>query len=243
MSIVARYALLWWVMLAMILPTAYGMADELGQTSGDMSVSCTNNPKDYSDASIAACTVRTYNPLLFLDKLAERVIHDVNANKDRLQNDTNYAIRMVQEIIVPYIDRSTMAALTIMHPWRNASQGEKSSFTDLFIKQVVNDYKSAFLSAVVQNNGSTSVDFTPLKSDDYKKASKVRVKSSLSMSGSDGIPVMYKLKVVDGRWRIYDIVVNDISMVRSYRSQFKSVITGCSGHLTCLIEKLKSKFS
>ena len=179
---------------------------------------CNDNQDDISINSIKTCASIQYSPGLFLDKLSSRMIHEVKRHQSRLDSDACYAHELVANILLPYIDRVAMSALTVMHPWRNASEEDKAQFVEKYTYKVIDDYSSA-----MTDYTNERVEILPLRKSDYIDKSRVKVQSMIK-GGRVDIPVEYRVKRSNGEWRIYDLVVNNISMVRSYRVQFKEVI-------------------
>lgn len=194
---------------------------------------CDPNNRDISDEGIRACVYAKYTPVLFLDRLSNRLIHEVKLHQDRLKRDPAYAHQMVEKVILPYINREAMAALTVMRPWRKATTVEKCQFIDEYTHQMVDDYTIA-----MTNYSNERVKFLPLRDGEHLRKSRVRVKSFV-IGKKVEIPLEYRLMRYKGEWRIYDLVVNNISIAKSYHGQFKEHISqkGLSGMIDLLKEK------
>lgn len=98
--------------------------------------------------------------------------------------------------------------------WRKLSPAEKDEFVGLFSDLL----KTTYIGRVDEYSGETV---------NYKKeillGSKALVKTVVNSKGKE-IPVDYKMINRDGRWRVYDVIVEGVSMVRNYRSQFSSIL-------------------
>ncbi len=220
------------VALSLVMLSAMAVqGDNVASDSQSEQLACQGNNIDISDKGIKDCVPDNYSPVRFLERLANRVIYEVKHNKSRLESEPHYAHNMVRAIILPYMDRVTMAALTVMHPWRWATEEDKKAFIEEYTHKVIDDYSSA-----MTDYSNEKVVFAQLRKRDYVDQAKVRVKSTLKGPRQD-IPVEYRVKRSGGEWRVYDLVVNNISMVRSYRVQFKPEIktSGLSG----LVKRLK----
>jgi len=87
------------------------------------------------------------------------------------------------------------------------------------------------------------IDIKPLKftSDDDE----VTVKTTIAKPGSSVIPVNYEMKIGESGWKVFDIYIEGVSMVMSYRSTFRSQIqeSGIDGLIKAMAAKNEKAFS
>lgn len=157
---------------------------------------------------------------------------DVLKNEgDRIEVEPEYLQSRVDELIVPNLDFDTMTKLAVGKFWRRADAAQKTELVVEFKKLLLNTYTGA----LTQYSGET-IDFEPFRAEERDDRAVVR--STFSQSAGADVPVVYKLREKDG-WGIYDIEVNSISLVTSYRSAFTNEIS--SGGIAGLIETLKER--
>jgi phospholipid transport system substrate-binding protein len=65
------------------------------------------------------------------------------------------------------------------------------------------------------------------------------VKTNIVTKRNQQVPIEYRLQKTDGRWKVYDVLVEGISLVNNYRSQFNQIISGSS--YDALVQKMKSR--
>ena len=149
----------------------------------------------------------------------------------KLKSDPEYLQTKVDELIVPNIDFETMTRLAVSKFWRRADDQQKKELVEQFKTLLLNTYTSA----LTQYSGE-KIKFAPFKASD--RPDRAEVMSSFSQSGGSDVPVIYRLRDKDG-WGIYDIEVNDISLVTSYRSAFSNEIEkdGIPGLIKTLKER------
>lgn len=150
---------------------------------------------------------------------------------DKLKSDPEYLQAKVNELIVPNLDFETMTKLAVSKFWRKATAGEQQVLIDEFTTLLLNTYTGA----LTEYSGE-SITFDPYKPE--SREDRAVVSSKFGQSGGDDVPVIYKLRNRNG-WSIYDIEVNDISLVTSYRSAFSNEIE--KGGIDGLIEALKER--
>jgi len=157
---------------------------------------------------------------------------DVLKNEqDRIKEEPDYLQSRVNELIVPNLDFNTMTKLAVGKFWKKADAAQKTELVLEFKTLLLNTYTGA----LTQYSGE-SIEFEPFRAEDRDDRAVVR--STFSQSAGSDVPVIYKLRDKDG-WSIYDIEVNSISLVTSYRSAFANEIN--NGGIAGLIETLKER--
>jgi len=115
--------------------------------------------------------------------------------------------------------------------WRKISAAEKDEFVSLFSDLL----KSTYVGRVDEYSGETVR---------YKKeiiqGSKALVKTVVSSKGKE-IPVSYKMIIRNGNWLVYDVIIEGVSMVRNYRSQFSSILQ--KKKFTDLLQQIRNKIA
>lgn len=150
---------------------------------------------------------------------------------DRLKSDPDFLQAKVDELIVPNLDFNTMTKLAVGKFWRKADASQKTELVAEFKTLLLNTYTSA----LTQYGGET-ISFDPFRPESREDRAVVR--STFSPSGGADVPVTYKLREKSG-WTIYDIEVNNISLVTSYRSAFTNEID--KGGIAGLLSTLKDR--
>lgn len=152
-------------------------------------------------------------------------------NGEKLKSDPDFLKAKVDELIVPNLDFNTMTKLAVGKFWRKADAGQRTELVSEFTTLLLNTYTGA----LTEYSGET-IEFEPFRPESREDRAVVR--SSFSQKTGTDIPVIYKLRDKSG-WSIYDIEVNNISLVTSYRSAFNNEIE--KGGVKGLIGALKER--
>ena len=150
---------------------------------------------------------------------------------DRVAADPAYLAVKVEEIVVPHLDFNTMTKLAVGKFWRQADAGQKTELVTEFKTLLLNTYTSA----LTEYSGGT-IEFEPFRPE--QRDDRAVVRSVFDQSGGQAVPVVYKLRERDG-WSIYDIEVDGLSLVTSYRTAFASEIR--KGGVDGLLGTLKKR--
>ncbi|NND90395.1 MAG: ABC transporter substrate-binding protein [Granulosicoccus sp.] len=157
---------------------------------------------------------------------------DVLKNEgDRIKSDPDYLQSRVDELIVPNLDFDTMTKLAVGKFWRKADNDQKIELVKEFKTLLLNTYTGA----LTEYSGE-SITFEPFRPE--SRDDRAVVRSTFSQAGASDVPVVYKLREKNG-WSIYDIEVNNLSLVTSYRSAFTNEIG--KGGIAGLIDTLKDR--
>lgn len=165
-------------------------------------------------------------------RTAEEVLAVVKADKDIQNGDQQKIFALAEEKILPNFDFERVARMVLGKHWRSASPEQQAAFKREFRSLMLRTYATAL--SKYQNQ---TIEFKPLRMK--PGANDVTVESEIIQPGGQPIGVDYTLhKNADG-WKVYDIVIEGVSLVTNYRGQFNNEIrqSGIDG----LIKKLADK--
>jgi phospholipid transport system substrate-binding protein len=170
------------------------------------------------------------------DQPMEVVRHVINNALDVLTN-TAYTKQqrrqMVKGIVDPHFDYREMAKLSLGPTWHSISAGQRDEFVRLF----ANLLEASYSDKIIKYAQRVKIDYTnviPMGED------RVEVRTVV-VKPNDRIPLNYRLLNEDGTWKVYDVVIEGVSLVSNYRSQFRRIIHRTS--YADLVQRLKAKVS
>lgn len=153
---------------------------------------------------------------------------------DTLKGETNAARRRaaLKEVIFARFDFEKMSQLSLARHWRDRTSAERQTFVQLFSRlleetyvakiEAYNDEKVRYVKEQVRNN-------------------KAQI-NTIVVSDAVEIPIDYRMyAAAGGQWRVYDMVVEGVSLVANYRSQFARILD--SDPFEVLIKQLEEKIS
>lgn len=182
--------------------------------------------------SFAQLTFAIQSPVSFLDGIANRVISALSRQKGSLT--TQKAYKIANRIMLPHVDVTSMSRSVLgRNAWNKASSGQRSQFSREFTKLVVRTYAKALAKFTDEK-----VQFYPVRGN-WQTQKRVQVKSLVRRSNGSSIPISYRLLRKGSRWKVYDLSVEGVSLVATYRSQFASQLR--NGNVGNVIKILKQK--
>jgi phospholipid transport system substrate-binding protein len=128
-------------------------------------------------------------------------------------------ITQLRQVIFPKFDFNEMARRSLGADWQKRTPEQQKEFVKLFTDLI----ETSYVNNLDSYNGE-KVAFTGDKQDgEY-----AQVDTKITSNKGDDSTVSYKLRQSDGSWKIYDVVIENISIVNNYRSQFNRVIARSS---------------
>jgi len=156
-------------------------------------------------------------PLEIVRSASEAILGRVIADKGLIEKDRAHIVGLINEILIPHIDDKVMAQRVLGEAWKTASDDARTHFTREFRRYMVRFYGQVLLLYSGEKVEYSSVE----------KASQTNVRkvsSLISRGGEQPIEAAYQVELNTGEWKVTDILVDGISMVKSNQGQFKHLI-------------------
>ena len=156
-------------------------------------------------------------PQELVENSAKRMLVELDANRPMYAKDPAKLDSLVANVLLPNFDTEYAARLVLGQTWRTATPEQRKRFVD------------AFYHSLLHNYGAALVDFTadrfnilPYKGDPADSMATVR--TEVKRSNGERVPVNFSLRKVDGMWKAWDVVIEGISYVKSFRTDFGAEI-------------------
>ena len=142
----------------------------------------------------------------------------------------NERLNQLRQVIYPKFDFAEMAKRSLGGQWQRRSPDEQREFVKLFTELIEN----AYLDNIESYDGE-KVTITGEKQDQNY----AEVNSKITTQKGEDVAVSYKMHQAGNDWKVYDVVIENISLVNNYRSQFNRVIAQSS--FEDLLRRMKDK--
>jgi len=162
------------------------------------------------------------------------VLERLGSEREQLDAHPERIYEVIHELVIPHFDFTSMAKWILGKTnWRGASEEQRETFINQFRTLLVRTYAKALLEYSQEKVKVKEV----LKNPD---SNLVTVKTEVAQPGGEtGIPINYRMHISGGEWKVVDVSVDGISLVRSYRGSFASEIR--ANGLDSLLSKLMEK--
>jgi len=168
-------------------------------------------------------------PDVLAKNTTNEVMRIVKQDRDIKSGNNKKILDLVEEKILPNFDFPQMTRLAVGKNWNKATQAQQDELVNEFRTMLVRTY-SASLSSVADYK----IDFKPFRLAPGE--TDVTVNTEVSKPGAPPIPINYRMEKQGDGWKVYDVLVDNVSMVTVYRSSFSSEVRkgGIDGLLATL---------
>lgn len=171
-------------------------------------------------------------PDALIKNTAQEVLEIVRQDQDIRAGNQKKILELVDAKVLPHFNFTRMTQLAVGKHWRKATPEQKQVLVTEFRNLLVRTYTKAF--TVYKDQ---SVDVKPFKMP--AGATEVTVKTVIVKPGTQPIPVDYEMEKTSTEWKVYDLSIEGVSLVTSYRGTFAEQVQqgGIEGLIKTLVEK------
>ena len=157
------------------------------------------------------------DPQALVKNTTVKMFAKLKAEKQNLDKNPDLIFGMVSEIVLPHFDFIAMSKWVLGKNWNAASRAQKIGFIKAFRELMVRTYSVALLEYT-----DNEIKYKPLR-DDVTKGD-VTVKTQTASSKGDPVAINYSLHKKKKGWKVYDISVEGVSLIATYKTSFGSEI-------------------
>jgi phospholipid transport system substrate-binding protein len=156
----------------------------------------------------------------------DEVLAAIKQTKDQKQ-----LITIAEQKVLPRFDFKRMTQLAVGRSWNQATPQQQQALENAFRTLLVRTYTAA----LSQSSGDTKVDIKPASTD----GGEATVRTMVSEPGRKPFSIDYRMSNSGGDWKVYDVVVENLSLVTNYRGSFQSEIarSGIDGLIKVIEER------
>ncbi len=171
-------------------------------------------------------------PEALIRQTADHVLNEIKANTEQYKEDPGQLYKLVDQVVLPHFDFVAMTDLALGKYKNKVDSTQKPLIASEFRALLVRTYGKALL-----EYNDEVIAFQPMEGSEAD--GEVTVRTEIEQAGGFPIPMNYRLRQGEQGWKVYDITVDEISLVTNYRSSFARQIKkkGVDG----LIELLRSR--
>jgi len=177
-----------------------------------------------------ASTAAAGDPMELVKSTSDRIIailQNPNYANGKLHDERRAKIR---EVVFDVFDFREMAQRTLARNWRDRTEKEKKEFTELFSDLLERSY----INRIEGYSGQKIIYDSEEIDGDYAV-----VRTKFLTGRNEEYHADYKLLKKDGKWKVYDVVLANVSLVNNYRIQFNKIINSSS--YENLVKKMTTK--
>jgi phospholipid transport system substrate-binding protein len=168
-------------------------------------------------SSILAADEKQLSPSELTESVVRQVLKELDAHRDEMRKDPSKIRKMVDAHFLPHFDTQYAAQLVLAKHWKDATPEQRKRFI------------AAFYQSLIQNYGEALLDFTPdrLTIQPYRgepDAKSATVRTEVRRDNGSRVPVNLSMRKTSAGWKAYDVTIEGVSYVKSFRTDFESEI-------------------
>ncbi|MFZ9872411.1 MAG: MlaC/ttg2D family ABC transporter substrate-binding protein [Steroidobacteraceae bacterium] len=179
-----------------------------------------------------ASVVNASEPNALIDTAANAMVTELESRRAELRKDPAKLGELVDRILLPHFDVNHAARLVLGRHWRTATPEQRQQFIDAFYGSLMSNYGDALLEFT---GDRIKVLPTPVPAD----AVSASVRTEVRRSNGTRVPVNYSLRKTEAGWKVWDVVIEGISYVKSFREDFGAEID--QKGLDAVIQRLQAQ--
>lgn len=153
-------------------------------------------------------------PVELVTQVSNALFDGISKNRSAYEQDPEQLKALIREKFLPLMDSNRSARLILARHARGLEPEQIQAFADALIQQLVDRYGDGLL----EFDSRDTVDILPLAGKNTDRATKVRTR--VLLDSGEKAPVDYVLRKTDEGWRAFDVIIEGISYVVTYRNQF-----------------------
>ncbi len=162
----------------------------------------------------------------------DQVVERVRNERDELRGNPGKMYALVSDMIFPHFDFEIMSQWVLGEQWKTADTAKRVEFVEQFRKLLVRTYAAALLEYSDQ-----IIKYPP--TDAQTRPNTAVVRQEISQPGTEMLPIVYRLHNKTGDWKVFDVSVDGVSLVKTYKASFAPIIN--EGGIDQLIHTLNTK--
>jgi phospholipid transport system substrate-binding protein len=174
------------------------------------------------------------SPNDLVTKVAQDTLRDLDAHRAEYKKNPKRIREVVDKTMLPHFDTAYAAQLVLAKHWREATPEQRKRFVE------------AFYQSLLQNYGEALAEFTPdrlriLPFQGKPEDSVATVRSEVRRDNGSRVAVNYSLRKTPAGWKAYDVTIEGVSYVKSFRTDFSSEIQ--QKGLEAVIQRLEAQIA
>lgn len=162
-------------------------------------------------------------------RTSERMLTTLEKRRAEVDRNPSIIFDMIESIVAPHFDFEKITQAAVGRHWRGATPVQQKALVNGFKQVLIRTYARSLLSY-----SGEQIRYLPVKPGSRK--STVTVATEVREPGAAPIPVDYRMYQSGSSWKVYDVVINNASLVGNYRKSFDTEIR--QSGIDALVDKL-----
>lgn len=170
----------------------------------------------FSAGIAASVRAQDIAPDALVKRTTDEIISSIRKDKE-LATNSRKLLDLVDAKVLPHFNFTRMTMLAVGRPWRDASATQRDQLVKNFRTLLVRTYSTA-----LEQYSDQTIDVKPaaVKPDDTETT----VRTQINQKAGPPIPMDYRMEKTPQGWKVFDVTVEGVSIVTTYRTTFASEV-------------------
>ena len=177
----------------------------------------------FASNGYAAANPSIQAPDEMVKQATTKMLRSINENRAEINKSPDKLKSLVEEIILPHLDFIAASKMVMGKYWRRAEKAQKIKFIRQFRLLLLRFYSSAlaeYLNGKDKTLNENLIRYFPINLKEGETA--LTVRAEIKPDTGQPIPMRYRMHLTKKGWKIYDVSVEGISMITTYKNNFAS---------------------
>jgi phospholipid transport system substrate-binding protein len=167
-------------------------------------------------------------------KVTDEVLASIKSDKQLAAGDKQKALKLAEEKVLPYIDFEEATRLAVGRAWSQATPEQKKKLVSEFRNMLVRTYSNA-----IEGYQGQTLKVLPARAGKQDAKDDATVRTQFVRAGGQPLPIEFQMRKTEKGWKVYDISVEGVSLVLTYRTEFDNIVKqeGIDGLIKRLTQK------
>ena len=179
------------------------------------------------------------DPKVLLESASIKMINALNDNRDKIKTDPNVTQQLIEANLLPHLDFITASKYVLGSSWDSASKEQKISFIKAFRTLLLRFYSSALTEYLSNHDEKLDPNTMVFYDPGNITSNQVTIRSDVQPKSGKPVPVNYQMHKTRNGWKVFDVSVEGVSVITTYKTSFASEIQ--QGGLDKLIASINER--
>lgn len=163
----------------------------------------------------AASAEPEHSPEQVVRDAFELTVQAIDERREELRANREALFELIDSVLLPRWDRQFTGQLVMGRYWREANPEQREAFITGLYRKLLDSYGEGVL-----QYDTSQVGFTVVGTRGDAAEGRVMVDTQVRLQDGTSVPISYRMRVHEGSWKVFDVVVEGISYVTNYRNQY-----------------------
>ena len=160
------------------------------------------------------------NPKVLLESITNNMITALNENREKIKTDHALTQQLIEKNLLPHIDFINASKEVLGQHWDTATKQQKIGFIKAFRDLLLNFYSSALTEYLNSHNELLNPNLMEFLDPGKISSKHVTVRSIVKSGSGKSVPINYEMILGRKGWKIFDVSVEGISVITTYKSSY-----------------------